>query len=152
MTLTQQHLAPLLSSITSLLGSVPDQLEPFERWAHRQALRLKSSAEKGSANLALESNLLRDELVLMTPRAGFETMFTERTERIRTCQRIWLTGLIDFVDDLLDVPVAESARAFSAAHHDLKRGVGAERGLVEVSEALTGQQPHRLERVVERRS
>jgi len=149
MNLTQQHLAPILASITTLLRTAPDHLEQFERWALEQALRLRRSADLGRANLGCESNLLRDELTLLAPRPGFEKMFTERTERIRTCQRLWLTGLVDFVDDLLGVPGAPSTRG--AAHHDLQLGVGAEGGLVEVGEALPGQQPYRLERVVERR-
>lgn len=144
MNLTQQHLAPILASTASLLRTAPMHLEQFERWAHEQALRLKRAADQGSANLARESNLLRVELVAMSPRPSFESIYTERSEQTRQCQRLWLTALTDFVDDLL-----ESGRG--AAHHDLKGGVGAEGRLVEVSEALPGKQPYRLERVVERR-
>ena len=107
MNLTHQHLHPIFASITNLLGSTPEQLEQFEGWANDQALRLRRAAEQGKASLAYESELLRDDLDLLTPPAEFERMLTERTERMRLCQRLWLTGLTDFVDDLLEDQVPE---------------------------------------------
>lgn len=101
MDLTQQHLQPIFASIKDLLGQAPDQFDQFGAWANEQALRLRRSADRGSASLASESELLREELGLLTPPAEFERALTERTERMRLCQRLWLTGLIDFVDDLL---------------------------------------------------
>lgn len=102
MTLTHQHLQPILASIADLLGPAPDQFDQFGAWANEQALRLRRSADQGKASLVSESELLRDELGLLTPPAEFERRQTERTERMRLCQRLWLTGLIDFVDDLLE--------------------------------------------------
>ena len=107
MDLTQQHLQPIFASITDLLGPAPDQFDQFGAWANEQALRLRRSADQGKASLAYEAELLRDELSLLTPPAEFERMLTERTERMRLCQRLWLTGLIDFVDDLLQDFVTE---------------------------------------------
>lgn len=107
MDLTRQHLQPIFASITDLLGPAPDQLDQFGLWANEQALRLRRSADQGKASLASESELLRFELGLLTPPAEFERMLTERTELMRLCQRLWLTGLIDFVDDLLEARVPE---------------------------------------------
>ena len=102
MELTRQHLAPIFENIVNLLGSTPGQLEQFEPWANEQALRLNRAAVHGKPSLSYEAELLRDELNLMIPPRDLEKMLTERTERVRLCQRLWLTGLIDFVDDLLD--------------------------------------------------
>jgi hypothetical protein len=111
MDLTHQHLQPIFASINTLLSANPEQLDQFEVWANEQALRLRRSAEQGKASLAYESELLRDDLSLLTPPAEFERMLTERTERMRLCQRLWLTGLTDFVDDLLEDQVPEQLAA-----------------------------------------
>ena len=100
--LTRQHLAPIFENIVELLGSTPGQLQQFEPWAKEQALRLRRAAEHGKPSLAYEADLLREELSLMITPTNFERMMTERTERMRLCQRLWLTGLVDFVDDLME--------------------------------------------------
>jgi hypothetical protein len=102
MNLTNQHLQPILVSITSTLAPMPDQLEIFTDWADQQALRLRRAVEKGREFLVAEAALLRDDLNLFTPPCEFDGQhLTARTERLRLCQQLWLTGLIDFVDDLL---------------------------------------------------
>lgn len=101
MSLTNQHLQPILANITNMLGHTPDQLAIFTDWADQQALRLRRSVEKGREFLVSESALLRDDLNLLTPPCEFDQTVTLRTERMRLCQRLWLAGLIDFVDDLL---------------------------------------------------
>jgi|GEM_PF-5623611 hypothetical protein len=100
MDLTRRHLGPIFENIAEILPSA--QLEQFEPWAIEQALRLRRAAQHGTASLSYEAELLREELMHLTPPKEFERMLTERTERMRLCQRQWLTGLLDFVDDLLD--------------------------------------------------
>lgn len=104
MDLTHQHLEPIFENIVELLGSTPGQLEQFEPWATDQALRLRNAATAGRESLRFEADLMRDELDEMKAPPSFERMITERTERLRLCQRLWLTGLVDFVDDLVDGP------------------------------------------------
>jgi hypothetical protein len=112
MDLTRHHLAPIFENIINLLGATSGQLELFEPWAQEQSLRLRRAAEHGKPSLSYEAELLRDELHHMLTPVDLERMLTERTERMRLCQRMWLTGLIDFVDDLLDDQVpAQLARA-----------------------------------------
>jgi hypothetical protein len=101
MNLTNHHLQPILASITAMLGHTPEQLAIFNDWAGEQALRLRRSVEKGREFLVGEAELLRDDLHLLSPPCEFDKVITIRTERMRMCQRLWLTGLIDFVDDLL---------------------------------------------------
>ena len=107
MDLTRQHLTPIFENIVNLLGTVPGQLEQFEPWANEQALRLRRAAEHGKPSLSYEADLLRDELNLMVTPPDFDRMMTERTERMRLCQRLWLTGLCDFVDDLMEQPAED---------------------------------------------
>lgn len=102
MDLTHQHLEPIFENIFNLLGATPGQLEQFEPWAIEQALRLRNAASGGTASLRFEAEMLRDELEQMKVPASFTRMTTERTERMRLCQRMWLTGLVDFVDDLVE--------------------------------------------------
>lgn len=104
MDLTHQHLEPIFESIVELLGSTPGQLERFEPWATEQAVRLRSAATAGPERLLSEAELMRSELAQMKAPPSFERMITERTERMRLCQRLWLTGLLDFVDDLVEGP------------------------------------------------
>lgn len=99
--LTSRHLAPIFGNISVLLECLPGGLEQFEPWAQAQAARLVRASAHGTASLVYEAELLRDELQLLTPPPEFEKMLTERSERMRLCQRQWLTGLIDFVDDLV---------------------------------------------------
>lgn len=101
MDLTHQHLEPIFENIVDLLGSTPGQLERFEPWATEQAQRLRNAAAGGRASLLFEADLIRVELVEMKAPESFERMTTDRTERLKLCQRLWLTGLLDFVDDLL---------------------------------------------------
>ncbi|MFO0594551.1 MAG: hypothetical protein U0228_04585 [Myxococcaceae bacterium] len=105
MELTERHLAPIFENITVLLQPLPGMLEQFEPWADAQTDRLRRAAQFGVASLAFEAEQMRDELALLTPPAEFDRMLTERSERVRLCQRQWLTGLIDFVDDLIGDPV-----------------------------------------------
>lgn len=112
MNLTNHHLQPILAGITSMLGHAPDQLTIFTDWADQQALRLRRSVEKGREFLVSEAELLRDDLNLLTPPCEFDKVVTERTERMRLCQRLWLTGLIDFVDDLLLEPAEAQTTAW----------------------------------------
>ena len=102
MQMTDQHLRPIFENITDLLGSDPGTFEAFAHWAAQQARRLREAADHGTPSLAYEAELIRDELSQLQAAADFTTMLTERTERIRLCQRQWLTGLLDFVDDLLE--------------------------------------------------
>lgn len=102
MDLTHQHLSPIFENIANLLDKTPGQLEQFEPWAIEQQRRLRRAADHGKPCLASEAELLRDELAHLSPPVEFERMITERTERMRLCQRLWLTGLLDFVDDLID--------------------------------------------------
>jgi hypothetical protein len=104
MNLTNHHLQPILASITSMLAPAPDQLAIFTDWADEQALRLRRSVEKGREFLVSEAAMLRDDLNLYTPPCEFDHGVSARTERMRLCQQLWLTGLIDFVDDLLKEP------------------------------------------------
>lgn len=104
MDLTHQHLEPIFENIFDLLGGTPGQIEAFEPWAIDQALRLRNAATGGRASLRYEAELMREELEQMKVPASFTRMTTERTERMRLCQRQWLTGLLDFVDDLLGAP------------------------------------------------
>lgn len=104
MDLTHQHLAPIFENIVDLLGGTPGQLEQFEPWARDQALRLRNAAAGGRESLRFEADLLREELEEMKGPPSFERLTTDRTERRKLAQRLWLTGLLDFVDDLLDVP------------------------------------------------
>lgn len=104
MELAQRHLGPIFEHIVFLLSRSPEQLEIFEAWAASQMSRLHHSAQHGSAALSFEVELLREDLALLSPPEDFDAMLTERTERMRLCQRQWLTGLLDFVDDLLDGP------------------------------------------------
>lgn len=108
MQLTQQHLGPIFENISALLDADPGQLQTFEPWAVSQIVRLRHAAESGTSALAWEAELMREELGALQVRTDFTTMVTVRTERIRLCQRQWLTGLLDFVDDLLDGPKAAS--------------------------------------------
>lgn len=112
MNLTNHHLQPILASITAMLGHAPDQLAIFTDWADQQALRLRRAVEKGREFLVSESDLLRDDLNLLTPPCEFDKLVTQRTERMRLCQRLWLTGLIDFVDDLLVEPAEVQTTAW----------------------------------------
>jgi hypothetical protein len=102
MDLTHQHLGPIFENIAELLGAVPGQLEQFEPWANEQSNRLRRAAAHGIASLSFEADLMRQDLTKLAPPVEFERMLTERTERMRLCQRQWLTGLLDFVDDLLE--------------------------------------------------
>lgn len=112
MDLTHQHLEPIFESIFDLLEGTPGQVEQFEPWAIEQAQRLRDAAALGKASLGFEADLMRDELEQMKVPRSFTRMTTERSERMRLCQRMWLTGLLDFVDDLVvesphgDVPWA----------------------------------------------
>ena len=108
MQLTQQHLGPIFENICSLLEADPGQLQTFEPWAVNQIVRLRRATESGTVALAWEAELLRDELTALKASVDFTTMVTVRTERMRLCQRQWLTGLLDFVDDLLDGPGAST--------------------------------------------
>jgi len=101
MDLAHHHLDPIFDNITALLAPTPGMLELFEPWADEQTARLLRAAQHGTPSLAYEAELLREELMLLTPPASIEEMLTERTERMRLCQRQWLTGLLDFVDDLI---------------------------------------------------
>ncbi|MBL8910100.1 MAG: hypothetical protein JNM17_05275 [Archangium sp.] len=113
MDLAQRHLGPIFEHIVVLLSRSPEQLEIFEAWAASQMNRLHHSARHGPAALSFEAELLREDLMLLAPPEDFDAMLTERTERMRLCQRQWLTGLLDFVDDLLDAkdtqPLARAA-------------------------------------------
>lgn len=100
MELTRQHLTPVFDNITALLQAEPGQLEAFEPWAVEQALRLRRAAEAGQPNLAMEARLLREELTSMTPLEP-ERGPTERNERMNLCHRLWLNGLLNFVDTLV---------------------------------------------------
>ncbi len=102
MDLTHQHLSPIFENIAELLATSPGQLEQFEPWAKEQAGRLKRAAEHGTPSLAYEAELLREELALLSSPGDLVKMLTGRSERMRLCQRQWITGLLDFVDDLLD--------------------------------------------------
>jgi hypothetical protein len=102
MDLTRQHLGPIFENVAALLEAVPGQLEQFEPWANEQSHRLHRAAAHGLASLSFEAELMREELALLKPPAEFERMLSERTERMRLCQRQWLTGLLDFVDDLIE--------------------------------------------------
>lgn len=102
MDLTHRHLGPIFENIGALLADVPGQLQQFEPWAIEQSHRLQRAAQHGKPSLAYEAELLRSELAHLIPPPEFERMLTERSERMRLCQRQWLTGLLDFVDDLLD--------------------------------------------------
>lgn len=113
MDLTRQHLSPIFENIAELLGGTPGLLEQFEPWATAQARRLRDAASAGAASVAYEAELLRAELEQMEVPASFTRMTTDRTERLHLCQRLWLTGLIDFVDDLLAAQ-AEGARPRAA--------------------------------------
>lgn len=105
MELTRQHLAPIFEDIARLLGPTPGQLEQFEPWATEQAQRLRRSAEIGTPSLAFEAELLQDELShLVQPLPAQNTS----ADRMRQCQRLWLTGLIGFVDELLEDGVTAS--------------------------------------------
>ncbi|MFT3706182.1 MAG: hypothetical protein QM817_00820 [Archangium sp.] len=116
MKLAERHLSPIFEHIVDMLSrSSSEQLEIFETWAASQMNRLHHAARHGPASLSFEAELLREDLSLLTPPEDFVAMITSRTERMRLCQRLWLTGLIDFVDDLLDdtqtVPLAPLAHA-----------------------------------------
>ncbi|MDP1827185.1 MAG: hypothetical protein Q8L48_28185 [Archangium sp.] len=111
MDLTHQHLSPIFENIVNLLDKTPGQFAQFEPWAIEQQRRLRRAADHGKPSLAYEAELLRDELSNMSPPVEFERMITERTERMRLCQRLWLTGLLDFVDDLMDDMVTEHRAA-----------------------------------------
>lgn len=106
MELTRQHLVPIFEHIVELLGPAPGQLEQFEPWAKEQTVRLRLAAERGRPSIGAEAALLREELALMTRPEELDQVPTERTARMRLCQRLWLTGLLDFVDDLLETPDA----------------------------------------------
>jgi hypothetical protein len=113
MKLAERHLAPIFEHIVDMLSRSPQQLEIFETWAASQMNRLHAAAKHGTASLSFEAELLREDLTLLSPPEDFVAMITERTERMRLCQRLWLTGLLDFVDDLLDdaqtMPLAQAA-------------------------------------------
>jgi hypothetical protein len=101
MDLVHQHLHPIFENITLLLSPTTGMLEQFEPWADEQTARLLRAAQHGTPSLAYEAELMREELMLLTPPPSIEETLTERTERMRLCQRQWLTGLLDFVDDLI---------------------------------------------------
>lgn len=102
MNLAHHHLHPIFENITLLLSPTPGMLELFEPWADAQTARLLNAAQHGTASLAYEADLMREELLLLTPPPSIQEQLTERTDRMRLCQRQWLTGLLDFVDDLLN--------------------------------------------------
>jgi hypothetical protein len=107
MDLTHQHLEPIFENIFDLLEGTPGQVAQFEPWAIDQAARLRNAATAGKASLRFEADLIRGELERMKVPASFTRMTTERTERMRLCQRMWLTGLLDFVDDLVAEPSSD---------------------------------------------
>lgn len=111
MNLTARHLEPIFENIAALLGATPGQLEQFEPWATEQTRRLARSAKHGVAAVAYELELMREELAHLQPPPEFERMLTERTERMRLCQRQWLIGVLDFAEDLLadEAPMPRAA-------------------------------------------
>lgn len=153
MILAYQHLRPIVETITELLVT-PEELQRFEAWAMAWAQPLRRSAECGVSCLAREAAVLRDELARLSEVSHSPTA---EAGRLRLCQQLWLTGLAGFVDELLvEEQAAEPhpwpTESAPAADDDLELCLGDEGSLVEVAEALPGHQPHRVERLVERRS
>ncbi len=107
MELTRRHLAPIFQNIVKVLCVSPGQLELFEPWAIEQARKLRKAAEHSKLSLTYEADLLREELAQLSTPSGPQSMAGELDEQIRWCKSMWLTGLLDVVDDLLDE--AESA-------------------------------------------
>jgi hypothetical protein len=109
MDLAHQYLEPIVENCTALLGPAPDQLARFEAWAQQRLWRLRQAAPCGPAAVRAVTQELRAELDELAPPVDLEAALTERRARMRLCQRQWLTGLLDFVDELLattDVPWA----------------------------------------------
>lgn len=102
MELADRHLKPIFENIVVLLADEPGQIELFEPWASGQVSRLLLAARNGPASLAYEAEQIREELALLTPPPTIHETLTEHTRKMRLCQRQWLTGVLDFVDDLLD--------------------------------------------------
>lgn len=149
MRLTHPHLRPIVQTITELLK--PAALQDFEAWALTWSGSLQRSAELGVSCLAREAAAMRDELERL---AEISEHATAEAARFRLCQQLWLTGLADFVDDLLaEEQTCElhpwPTESAPAADDDLELGVGGEGCLVEVAETFAGRKPYRLERVVE---
>lgn len=111
MQLTNQHLRPIFENISALLAGEPEVFEAFAHWAAQQAHRFVEAGSHGTPSLAYEAELVRDELSMLQAAVDFTTMITERTERLRLCQRQWLTGLLDFVDDVLEGAESSQLRA-----------------------------------------
>lgn len=109
MDLAHRHLASILENCTELLEPAPDQLGAFAAWATERLWRLRQAATCGRSAVRSVVERLRVELDGLAPPEDLERALTERSERMRLCKRQWLTGLIDFVDELLavtDVPWA----------------------------------------------
>lgn len=152
MKLTHPRLRPILESITELL-STDGALQRFEAWAMTSAAALHRSAALGVSCLAQEAAALRDELEQLNRAPA---PFTAEASRLRLCQQLWLTGLADFVDELLLDEQTQEVHPWPTnsgppTHDDLELRLGSEGGLVEVAETFAGRKPYRLERVVESR-
>lgn len=102
MELAHQHLTPIFENIVQMLGATPGELDAFAPWAMALTQRLQHAAQEGSRALNGEARALRQELKHMTGPLGDDVALDDPHERMRLCQRLWLTGLLDFIDDLLE--------------------------------------------------
>lgn len=150
MKLAFQYLRPVVETITALLVT-PEELQHFEAWALAWAGPLRRSAECGVSCLSREASVLRDELARLSQ--GSHCTTAEQAH-LRLAQQLWLGGLAAFIDELLLEEQACEPHPWESApasDDDLQLCLGDEGGFVEVTETLSGDQPYRLERVVERR-
>lgn len=110
MDLTHQLLSPILQQISDILAAQPGHLEKFEAWANAQSLRLRRAADQGLSTLAYEAELLRAQQT-----------WTRPVDPLEACKQLWLAGLIELVDDLLEDKAPEEVPwktdSDGASHH-----------------------------------
>jgi hypothetical protein len=102
MELAHQHLTPVFENIVQMLGATPGELNAFAPWAMELTQRLQRAAEEGKHSLTHEAKLLRQELKSMMGTGENDVALESAQDRMRVCRRLWLTGLLDFVDELLE--------------------------------------------------
>jgi hypothetical protein len=102
--LTRERLEPLMRRIAETLGSDSKELVKFEKWALGLMQALLAAGTESRAALVQQVQLTRAELLELQHDISVGIAATGRTELLRVCRREWLMSLVDFVDELFDVP------------------------------------------------